>query len=291
MLMNVRPSYPELDYINIIDITPEDRTFTSDIGIRSISTWGPLYYEGEAYPQKDTATYYPSGHTPPGYIRYGFRNFTVHPISQAELTVTGTESEQTFKPSNNDAFLYNKVTVTPNLLQSKPPVTPSASSQPVTPDSGYYALNSVTVKGLPLETKNVPSITQNDQVFTPSSGYYGFKQINVPANTTLKMLTVTRNRPDNIPNTVGFSTIYTISILTTNSMGHTEYQNGVNMITGSSSLGGVATIIWGYGGDSMLQQVVNFNDLITVTSSNININLSQFDLRFSGEYQVFITGA
>lgn len=291
MLMNVRPSYPELDYINIIDITPEDRTFTSDIGIKSISTWGPLYYEGDAYPQKDTATYYPSGHTPPGYIRYGFKNFTVHPISQAELTVTGTESEQTFKPSNNDAFLYNKVTVTPNLLQSKPPVTPSASSQPVTPDSGYYALNSVTVKGLPLETKNVPSITQNDQVFTPSSGYYGFKQINVPASTTLKMLTVTRNRPDNIPNTVGFSTIYTISILTTNSMGYTEYQNGVNMITGSSSLGGVATIIWGYGGDSMLQQVVNFNELVTVTSSNININLSQFDLRFSGEYQVFITGA
>lgn len=291
MLMNVRPSYPELEYINIVDITPEDRTFTSDIGIKSIRTWGPLYYEGEAYPQKDTATYYPSGHTPPGYIRYGFRNFTVHPISQAELTVTGTESEQTFKPSNNDAFLYNKVTVTPNLLQSKPPVTPSASSQPVTPDSGYYALNSVTVKGLPLETKNVPSITQNDQVFTPSSGYYGFKQINVPASTTLKMLTVTRNRPDNIPNTVGFSTIYTISILTTNSMGYTEYQNGVNMITGSSSLGGVATIIWGYGGDSMLQQVVNFNDLVTVTSSNININLSQFDLRFSGEYQVFITGA
>lgn len=291
MLMNVRPSYPELEYINIVDITPENRTFTSDIGIKSISTWGPLYYDGEAYPQKDTATYYPSGHTPPGYIRYGFKNFTVHPISQAELTVTGTESEQTFEPSNNDAFLYNKVTVTPNLLQSKPPVTPSASSQPVTPDSGYYALNSVTVKGLPLETKNVPSITQNDQVFTPSSGYYGFKQINVPASTTLKMLTVTRNRPDNIPNTVGFSTIYTISILTTNSMGYTEYQNGVNMITGSSSLGGVATIIWGYGGDSMLQQVVNFDTLVTFNSSNINIDVEQFGCRFDGEYQVFITGA
>ncbi len=291
MLMNVRPSYPELDYINIIDITPEDRTFTSDIGIRSVSTWGPLYYEGEAYPQKDTATYYPSGHTPPGYIRYGFRNFTVHPISQAELTVTGTESEQTFKPSNNDAFLYNKVTVTPNLLQSKPPVTPSASSQPVTPDSGYYALNSVTVKGLQLETKNVPSITQNDQVFTPSSGYYGFKQINVPASTTLKMLTVTRNRPDNIPNTVGFSKIYTISILTTNSNGYVSYYNGVNMITGSSTMDGVATIIWGYGGDSMLQQVVNFNTLVTLSSSNISIDVEQFGCRFDGEYQVFITGA
>ena len=291
MLMNVRPSYPELDYVNIIDITPEDRIFTSNIGIRSVSTWGPLYYEGEAYPQKDTATYYPSGHTPPGYIRYGFRNFTVHPISQAELTATGTESEQTFKPSNNDAFLYNKVTVTPNLLQSKPPVTPSATSQPVTPDSGYYALNSVTVKGLPLETKNVPSITQNDQVFTPSSGYYGFKQINVPASTTLKMLTVTRNRPDNIPNTVGFSTIYTISILTTNSNGYVSHYNGVNMITGSSSLGGVATIIWGYGGDSMLQQVVNFNTLVTLSSSNINIDVDQFGCRFDGEYQVFITGA
>lgn len=291
MLMNVRPSYPELEYINIVDITPENRTFTSDIGIKSISTWGPLYYDGEAYPQKDTATYYPSGHTPPGYIRYGFKNFTVHPISQAELTVTGTESEQTFEPSNNDAFLYNKVTVTPNLLQSKPPVTPSASSQPVTPDSGYYALNSVTVKGLPLETKNVPSITQNDQVFTPSSGYYGFKQINVPASTTLKMLTVTRNRPDNIPNTVGFSTIYTISILTTNSMGYTKYWNGVNMITGNYTLGSVATIIWGYGGDSMLQQVVNFDTLVTFNSSNINIDVEQFGCRFDGEYQVFITGA
>lgn len=291
MLMNVRPSYPELDYINIVDITPEDRTFTSDIGIKSVSTWRPSYTVGEAYPQKDTETYYPYMLTPPGTVMYGFKNFTVHPISQAELTVTGTESEQTFRPSNNDAFLYNKVTVTPNLLQSKPPVTPSATSQPVTPDSGYYALNSVTVKGLPLETKNVLSITQNDQVFTPSSGYYGFKQINVPASTTLKMLTVARNRPDNIPNTVGFSTIYTISILTTNSMGYTEYPNGVNIITGSSSLGGVATIIWGYGGDSMLQQVVNFNELVTVTSSYININLSQFDLRFSGEYQVFITGA
>lgn len=291
MLMNVRPSYPELDYINIIDITPEDRIFTSDIGIKSVSTWRPLYFEGEAYPQKDTYTYYPIGHAPPGDVVYGFRNFTVHPISQAELTVTGTESEQTFKPSNNDAFLYNKVTVTSNLLQSKPPVTPSASSQPVTPDSGYYALNSVTVKGLPLETKNVPSITQNDQVFTPSSGYYGFKQINVPASTTLKMLTVTRNRPDNIPNTVGFSTIYTISILTTNSNGYVSYYNGVNMITGSSTMGGVATIIWGYGGDSMLQQVVDFNTLVTLNSSNISIDVEQFNCRFDGEYQVFITGA
>lgn len=290
MLMNVRPSYPELESINLIDITPEDRTFTSDIGIRSVSTWGPLYYEGEAYPQKDTATYYPRGHTPPGYVVYGFDNFTVHPISQAELTVTGTESEQTFKPSNSDAFLYNKVTVNPNLLQSKPPVTPSASSQPITPDSGYYALNSITVKGLSLETKNVPSITQNDQVFTPSSGYYGFKQINVPASTTLKMLTVTRNRPDNIPNTVGFSTIHTISILTTNSNGYVSYYNGVNMITGNSTNSGVATIIWGYGGDSMLQQVVNFNTLVTLTSSNISIDVEQFNCRFDGEYQVFITG-
>ncbi len=290
MLMNVRPSYPELESINLINITPEDRTFTSDIGIRSVSTWRPLYYEGEAYPQKDTATYYPSGHAPPGYVVYGFDNFTVHPISQAELTVTGTESEQTFKPSNSDAFLYNKVTVTPNLLQSKPPVTPSATSQPITPDSGYYALNSITVKGLPLETKNVPSITQNDQVFTPSSGYYGFKQINVPASTTLKMLTVTRNRPDNIPNTVGFSTIHTISILTTNSNGYVSYYNGVNMITGNSTNSGVATIIWGYGGDSMLQQVVNFNTLVTLTSSNISIDVEQFNCRFDGEYQVFITG-
>ena len=183
------------------------------------------------------------------------------------------------------------MTVTPNLLQSKPPVTPSASSQPVTPDSGYYALNSVTVKGLPLETKNVPSITQNDQVFTPSSGYYGFKQINVPASTTLKMLTVTRDHPYEIPNTVGFSTIYTISILTTNSMGYTKYWNGVNMITGNYSLGSVATIIWGYGGDSMLQQVVNFDTLVTFNSSNINIDVEQFGCRFDGEYQVFITGA
>lgn len=290
MLMNVRPSYPELESINLVDITPEDRIFTSDIGIRSVSTWRPLYYEGEAYPQKDTETYYPYERTPPGYVVYGFDNFTVHPISQAELTVTGTESEQTFKPSNSDAFLYNKVTVNPNLLQSKPPVTPSASSQPITPDSGYYALNSITVKGLPLETKNVPSITQNDQVFTPSIGYYGFKQINVPASTTLKMLTVTRNRPANIPNTVGFSAIHTISILTTNSNGYVSYYNGVNMITGNSTNSGVATIIWGYGGDSMLQQVVNFNTLVTLTGSNISIDVEQFNCRFDGEYQVFITG-
>lgn len=289
MIVNVRPSYPKLKSINITNITSEDRIFTSDIGIKNVSTWSPIYTNGEAYPQKDTSTYYPRGHTPPGARIYGFRNFTVHPISQAELTVTGTESEQIFQPSNNDAFLYNKVTVTPNLLQSKPPVTPSAASQPVTPDSGYYALNSVTVKGLPLETKDVPSITQNEQVFTPSSGYYGFKQINVPASTTLKMLKVTHYRPYNISNTVGFSTIYTISISIGGAKGHGAYDNGVNLITGSSTVGNVARIVYGY---NMLQQVVNFNELVTLTSSNINIAVDKFDLRFetSYDYQVFITG-
>lgn len=62
------------------------------------------------------------------------------------------------------------------------------------------------------------------------------------------------------------------------------------MITGNSTNSGVATIICGYGGDSMFQQVVNFNTLVTLTSSNISIDVEQFNCRFDGEYQVFITG-
>ena len=109
---------------------------------------------------------------------------------------------------NNPVVMNNTVSGSDPVLQSKS-VSPSESTQTVTPDAGYDGLSSVSVSAIQTETKTV---TANGTV-TPSSGKY------------LKQVTV------NVPSS-GIDTSYATATAEDIAAGKTAYAKG-EKITGS----------------------------------------------------------
>lgn len=171
-------------------------------------------------------------------------------------------------------------------------MSPSQSSQSAVLDSDCYAFETITVKGVKLEEYPVAAITSDDQVITPSSGYYGLKLVTVPAGSSWKIIdkTITLNAANaRISNTANITNISVISIGYTKS--HQAYRYVVDSLCGYSALNTV-NLITGYSNGMLQELKTNFNNMISVTSSYIYVDVNSLGYEFDNEYGywVFIAG-
>lgn len=286
MITNVRPSHPKFVTTSVTEPSPTDRVIVPSNGAYGITevTMPPLrVVEGEASPQSDTKTYYPSEQN-----AYGFSKFTVHPYTlQDNKSVIIDESTHAIRPDSG-YYAIKSVTVQPNKLQTGKTLSLKETSQSVTPDSGYYGFDKVTVYGAKLQNITVPSITSSAQVFKPSSGYYGIGKITVPTASNLKTIIFPNYRnPGSIENTVGLTSIKSIAIQ--RSSDFSIDVDGIASFYGST-LSGRVNVISGFS-DNPFQNVFNFNDVVTINSSEINIDVPGLNWYRGGDtFSIFIIG-
>lgn len=106
-----------------------------------------------------TITVTPSVTNTSGYITGGTINGTGVSVSASELASGNKTISQ--NGTDIDVVGYSTVSVDVNpTLQAKTNITPTTSSQTITPDSGYDGLSSVQINGMPSGTAGTPSATK-----------------------------------------------------------------------------------------------------------------------------------
>lgn len=151
----------------------------------------------------------------------GLSKVTVNAAPLQAKTVSPSASAQTIKPDSgqyglsqvtvsaiNDKLTLDSFTVGSNgvvakdissdrgysrvilnaLKEQEKTVSPSASAQTITPDSGYHVLSKVTVNAAKLQNKSVTP-TSSIQTIYPDSGFYGLGAVSVAATLFLDITT------------------------------------------------------------------------------------------------------
>lgn len=118
-----------------------------------------------------------AGNIKSGVSIFGVAGSYAPSVVTQEKSVTPTASQQVVTPDSGK--LLSKVTVAATPLETRA-VTPSASAQTITPSSGKVGISQVDVAAAPLETKTVTP-TAADQIISPSSGKIGMSQVTVKA--------------------------------------------------------------------------------------------------------------
>ena len=127
-----------------------------------------------------------AGNIKSGVSIFGVAGSYAPSVVTQEKSVTPTASQQVVTPDSGKYL--SKVTVAAAPLETKS-VTPSTAQQTINPSSGKIGMSQVTVAAAPLETKTVTP-TAAAQIVSPSSGKIGMSQVTVAA-TPLQAKTVT----------------------------------------------------------------------------------------------------
>ena len=276
MIVNVRPSYPKMYSYTIQPSFDSDLLTTPDgyYGIDKV-TVGPLN-KGVGYTFSPSFSDYTKSFGGLGFI--DVESYKTYELKLYPGQISS--SMETFSPSN----FPSKITVGAAPLQKIKVVYPSSKSQKITPDDGYWAMSAVTVRGAKLETKNAAPITADDQVIKPSSGYYGLGVVNVPADSSLKIIRATQQTTSNN------------DFVITNSL----KMKSIKTFMARSVSGIESTYPYAFYGNTKNNELLiyfrrkldvdryTFNDKVSITDENIIIHIN---VTHTGIFDIFIIGA